>query len=284
MRWQRGRRSENIEDRRRMRAPGGAPAVGGCGLLIVILLGLFFGVDPVELLGTLSQVQQGAVVEDRQPSEEEDVVADFVSVVLADTEDTWGALFADAGAAYREPTLVLFSDAVQSACGFNSAATGPFYCPRDQQVYFDLSFLNQLQRFGAQGDFSVAYVIAHEVGHHVQHLLGTQQQVQSLQQRVGQSEANQLSVLLELQADCYAGVWAHHADAQRDLLDAADIEEGMSAATAVGDDRMQRMAGRRIQPENFTHGSSQQRVDWFLEGWQSGSVQACDTFEAAGLR
>ena len=284
MRWQSGRRSENIEDRRRLRTPGGAPAVGGCGLLAIILIGLFLGVDPSQLLDTLGAGQAGSTVQQGQPSPEEEVVADFVSVVLAETEDTWGQLFAQAGETYAEPKLVLFSDAVQSACGFNTAATGPFYCPLDQKVYFDLSFLNQLQRFGAQGDFSVAYVIAHEVGHHVQYLLGTQREVQGLQQRVSQKEANQLSVLLELQADCYAGVWANHADARSDLLDSADIEEGISAASSVGDDRMQQMAGRRIQPDAFTHGSSQQRVDWFLKGWKQGSVQACDTFAAAGLR
>jgi predicted metalloprotease len=263
---------------------GGAPAVGGCGMLLVILIALAFGVDPSALIQSLGDVQSSTSVEQGAAPPEEDAAAQFVSVVLADTEDTWGALFAGAGQRYVEPTLVLFTDAVRSGCGLNSSSTGPFYCPEDQDVYLDLGFLNQLRRMGIQGEFSVAYVIAHEVGHHVQHLLGTQQEVQRLQRQVSQKQANQLSVLLELQADCYAGVWAHHADAQRDILDRADVEAGIQAAAAIGDDRMQQMGGQRVQPDAFTHGSSQQRAEWFHKGWDQGSVQACDTFADAGLR
>jgi hypothetical protein len=207
-----------------------------------------------------------------------DEAADFVSVILADTEDTWGAVFASAGRSYQPPKLMLYTDMVESACGLNSAATGPFYCPGDQKVYLDLSFLGELQRLGVSGDFAVAYVIAHEIGHHVQNLIGTAQQVRQLQGRVSQADANALSVLMELQADCLAGVWAHHAQAQRNLLEEGDIEEGLNAAAAIGDDRLLRMAGRRVSPDAFTHGSSQQRVQWFRTGLQTGKFDACNTF------
>jgi hypothetical protein len=208
----------------------------------------------------------------------------MTSVVLADTEDTWNALLPQYGVQYVEPTLVLFSDAVQSGCGAAQSEMGPFYCPRDQRVYIDMSFYHDLsQRFGAPGDFAQAYVIAHEVGHHVQNLLGTAEKVQAAQQRAGQADANALSVRMELQADCYAGVWAHHASRSRQLLEAGDVEEGLNAASAIGDDRLQRMSQGRVVPDAFTHGSSEQRVRWFRQGLQAGTLEACDTFAARQL-
>jgi hypothetical protein len=207
----------------------------------------------------------------------------LVSVVLADTEDTWHALFGKVGRSYREPTLVLFSGAVESACGSAEAAMGPFYCPGDQKVYLDLTFFDELHdRFGAPGDFAQAYVIAHEVGHHVQNLLGIAKQVQAARQQAGEREANALSVMMELQADCFAGVWGYHADKSRGLLEAGDIEEGLNAAAAIGDDRLQRQARGYVVPESFTHGSSAQRVRWFRQGLSSGDPNSCNTFAAAG--
>jgi hypothetical protein len=203
-------------------------------------------------------------------------------VVLADTEDVWNALLGQLGGTYREPRLVLFSGAVQSGCGFAESIMGPFYCPPDERVFIDMSFFDDLgQRMGAQGDFAQAYVVAHEIGHHVQNLLGASGRVQELRQRVGQAEANQLSVRLELQADCYAGVWAHHAERMRGILEAGDIEEALGAASAVGDDRLQRQAQGQVVPDSFTHGSSEQRMRWFRAGLDSGSLAACDTFAAA---
>ena len=276
MRWKTGRRSANVEDRRGTRAPMGRGAkIGGGGAILALILFLLTG-DPSSILQQLTQGQTAQAP--TQANAGQDEAADFVSVVLADTEDTWRMLFSEAGARYVEPTLVLFTDAVQSACGYNTAATGPFYCPGDQNVYLDLGFLRELQRFGANGDFAVAYVIAHEVGHHIQHLVGTEQQVRGMQRRVDQRQANQLSVKMELQADCYAGVWAHHGHKQRNILQEGDVEEGLNAAAAVGDDRLQRMAGQRIQPEAFTHGSSQERAAWFRRGLETGDYNQCDTF------
>lgn len=206
--------------------------------------------------------------------------ADFVSVILADTEDAWGQLFQAEGARYQPPTLVLYNDAVRSACGLGSSAVGPFYCPGDQQVYLDLSFLDDLRRLGAPGDFAFAYVIAHEVGHHVQNLLGTSAQVQQMRSRVDQVSGNRLSVMLELQADCFAGVWAHHAHQHRQMLEPGDLEEGLQAAAAVGDDRLQRRAGQAVSPDAFTHGSSEQRSFWFRQGFASGDLNRCDTFNS----
>jgi hypothetical protein len=204
--------------------------------------------------------------------------------VLGDTEDTWSALLGANGSNYRAPTLVLFDDAVQSACGFNSAAVGPFYCPADMKVYIDLAFYRDLrERFGAPGDFAQAYVIAHEVGHHVQNLLGTSEQVQLMRGRVNAAEANALSVRLELQADCYAGIWGHYAETQRDLLETGDVEEALRAAAAIGDDRLQRQSGGRVSPESFTHGTSEQRMRWFETGLRTGSIDRCDTFSASNL-
>jgi hypothetical protein len=244
---------------------------------------MLLGGDPVQVLEGLEQAQipmGGDVEQYGTPSPEENEQAEFVSVVLADTEDTWGALFARGGRQYQPPRLVLFSGAVDSSCGFASAAVGPFYCPADRKVYVDLGFFRELdERFGAPGDFARAYVVAHEVGHHVQNLLGVMDQVQQMSGRLGEVERNQLSVLQELQADCLAGVWGHHAERERDLLESGDVEEGLAAASAIGDDTLQRQAGGRVQPESWTHGSSAQRVQWFRRGFESGRVEDCDTFK-----
>lgn len=286
MRWRTGRRSTNIEDRRGSRRSPRGIKLGG-GTIILILIGsLLFNQNPLELLGYL----EGGTMMAETPAErklispEEDAAADFVAVILADTEDTWSQIFAASNLRYQPPKLVLYSDMVHSACGMNTAATGPFYCPGDRKVYFDLSFINELQRFGAHGDFSVAYVIAHEVAHHVQNLEGTSDRIRQLQMRLNQKDANTLSVLMELQADCYAGVWAHHAHQQRNILEQGDIEEGLNAAASVGDDRMLRMAGRSVNPDAFTHGSSVQRAEWFQKGLETGSVNSCDTFSQANLK
>ena len=205
----------------------------------------------------------------------------FVSVVLADTEDTWNPLFRQMGRNYREPKLVLFENAVESACGYTSSAVGPFYCPPDQKVYLDFSFFRDLKnKLGAPGDFAQAYVIAHEVGHHVQNLMGTSTRVRNLQNRVGQVQANQLSVRLELQADCFAGIWAHHAQRQRQIIEQGDVEEAINAAASIGDDKLQKQSRGYVVPESFTHGSSAQRVKWFKTGIQTGNVEACNTFES----
>ena len=256
----------------------------GCGgLLVVILLSMLFGIDPQQLISVVEQTQPGLAGEPpggAGPSAgpPQDELGEFASVVLADTEDTWNALFSRMGRSYREPTLVLFSGAVQSACGFNSAAVGPFYCPLDSQLYIDLQFFDTLsRRFGAPGDFAQAYVIAHEVGHHVQNVLGISEQVRNAQRRSSRAEANALSVRLELQADCLAGVWGHHANRQR-LLEPGDVEEGLNAAAAIGDDQMQRRSTGYVQPESWTHGSSQDRVTWLRRGLQSGDPNNCETF------
>jgi len=284
MRWQRGRRSENIEDRRGMRVGrGGGVAIGGGTILLIALVTMLLGGDPIQVLEGLEQAQlpmDGDVEQYGAPSPEENEQADFVSVVLADTEDTWGALFARGGRQYQPPRLVLFSGAVDSSCGFASAAVGPFYCPADRKVYIDLGFFRELdERFGAPGDFARAYVVAHEIGHHVQNLLGVMDQVQQMSARLGEADRNRLSVLQELQADCLAGVWGHHAERERDLLESGDVEEGLAAASAIGDDTLQRQTGGRVQPESWTHGSSAQRVQWFRRGLESGRVEDCDTFK-----
>ena len=277
MRWGDGRRSTNVEDRRGMRMSPGI-AGGGLGALVIVILALVFGVDPRMLTQMLPQEsavpEQGAAV-----SGEQDPLAQFVSVVLADTEDTWNELFRRGGAQYVEPTLVLFSGAVQSACGFAQAAVGPFYCPADQKVYIDLSFYQDLRsRFQAPGDFAQAYVIAHEIGHHVQNLLGIAGKVRERQQRVPEQQANALSVRMELQADCLAGIWAHHADRTRQILEEGDVEEALNAASQIGDDRMQMRSSGYVAPESFTHGSGEQRVRWFRAGLESGELNRCDTF------
>lgn len=246
------------------------------------MIALAMGADFQTVLGLLQgsgALSPSSSSASSEPSPEEDRLVEFVSVVLADTEETWGRLFEAERQSYAEPTLVVFRDAVQSACGQQSSAVGPFYCPGDQQVYLDLGFFNALSsQLGAPGDFAQAYVIAHEVGHHVQHLLGTSTRVHQLRQRASEAEANALSVRLELQADCYAGIWAHFADRQRGFLEPGDIEEGLRAASSIGDDTLQRNAGRNVAPDSFTHGTSEQRVRWFTKGYEAGTLEACDTF------
>ena len=282
MRWQTRRRSSNIEDRRGMRA-GPTLAGGGLGTLLLVLAALYFGIDPTVLLQ--SQGGRGVAVEQgAPPSAAEQEMAQFVAVVLADTEDTWHALFQQSGRRYEEPRLVLFSGAVQSACGFAQAAMGPFYCPADRKVYIDLSFYRDLrERHNAPGDFAQAYVIAHEVGHHVQNLLGLSARVQQARERLSPVEGNRLSVQLELQADCLAGIWAHHADRTRQLVETGDIEEALNAASQIGDDRLQRQSRGTVTPDAFTHGSSAQRMRWFRTGYEAGRLQKCDTFAAERL-
>jgi predicted metalloprotease len=281
MRWRTGRRSSNVEDRRGRRVAGGAVFKGGVGTIVLTLaLAYFLGIDPQVLLQLQQGSGQAVIVEDYQPTPQEAQLADFVSVVLADTEDTWQEIFEQYGQRYEEPVLVLFSGAVKSACGMASAAMGPFYCPADRKVYIDLAFFEDLhQRHGAPGDFAQAYVIAHEVGHHVQNLLGISAQVRSAQQGLGKAAANALSVKQELQADCLAGLWGHHADRSRDVLEQGDIEEALNAATAIGDDRLQKQAQGYVVPESFTHGSSRQRVEWFKRGIESGDFERCNTFD-----
>jgi predicted metalloprotease len=279
MRWIGGRESDNIEDRRGI--PMGRGVVGGgLGTLAVILIAMFFGVDPSTLLDTGDSgapTEQSALV---QESPADANLRKFVSVVLAETEDTWSASFAKMGRTYQKPVLVLFTGGVQSACGFAQTASGPFYCPADSKVYLDLDFLRELStRFGAPGDFARAYVIAHEVGHHVQNLLG-------LMGRDGSAlsqGANGQSVRTELQADCLAGAWARNTDLEQHILEQGDIESAMAAAAAVGDDRLQRQARGTVVPDSFTHGTSTQRVRWFKRGFEGGTVESCDTFSAERL-
>jgi predicted metalloprotease len=282
MRWRTGRRSRNIEDRRGIRLSGKAKG-GGLGLLILALVGLYFGIDPSVILQQGANVSGPAVEQSRYvPTAAENELADFVSVVLADTEDTWDALFRTAGGNYAPPKLVLFTGAVESACGFAQAAMGPFYCPADRQVYIDLGFYQDLKnKLGAPGDFAQAYVIAHEVGHHVQNLVGISDKVHRMQGQVPQSQYNQLSVRLELQADCFAGLWAYHANRARDIIEEGDIDEALNAASMIGDDRLQKQSRGYVTPDSFTHGSSAQRVRWFRKGLQSGKLEACETFAAA---
>jgi predicted metalloprotease len=287
MRWRDGRESDNVEDRRGMSIPRGAKIGGlsGLGLVAVVLIGMFLGIDPTVLLQGGPEIQTPSVSVQRssRPGVNDDQ-RKFVAVVLAETEDVWQEAFQKRGRTYQAPTLVLFSRAVESACGMAGSAVGPFYCPSDHKVYLDLSFFEELRtRFGASGDFAQAYVIAHEVGHHVQTLLGITQKVNELQARVSPSERNKLSVRVELQADCFAGVWAHQADQSRQILEAGDIEEGLNAASAIGDDRIQRRTQGYVVPDAFTHGSSTQRVRWFRLGFESGNLQSCDTFNADRL-
>jgi uncharacterized protein len=280
MRWQIGRRSTNVEDRRGM-GGGAARAVGGggIGVLLLALLASFLGIDPSVVIEGMAPADQGYDTAPAELSPEEEQLGEFVSVVLADTEDTWNTIFQELGADYQEPKLVLFSGVVQSACGTAQSAMGPFYCPLDQKVYIDLSFYRDLkQRHQAPGDFAQAYVIAHEVGHHVQNQLGISDQVQEMQQRVSKTQANQLSVRLELQADCFAGIWARQAHEARQILEEGDVEEALNAAASIGDDRLQSQAQGYVVPESFTHGSSQQRVQWFTKGIETGDLKACDTF------
>jgi predicted metalloprotease len=279
MRWQGMRRSSNVEDRRGF-GGGGKIALGGGGTIIVLLIAMLFGVNPMQLLNGM----QGGPATPQAVDPAEQPLAEFSSVVLAQTEDVWNAHFQRMGQTYQPPRLVLFQDMVESACGSASAAVGPFYCPADRQVYLDLAFFEAMhQRLGAPGDFAQAYVIAHEVGHHVQNLLGVSQQVQSMRGRLSEREYNQLSVRLELQADFYAGVWAHDVAQIRDVIEPGDIEEALGAASAVGDDRLQKRSQGTVVPDAFTHGSSEQRVRWFKRGFETGDPSQGDTFNTDAL-
>ena len=310
MRWQGGRESENVEDRRGQGGSGGGFGGGGFGggfggrgggirigrgglgiggAIVLLVVSMVLGVDPTVLLGGGDPADQSAgrtQIGDAAPrSQADDELKRFVSVVLADTEDTWQGLFQQMGRQYQDPTLVLFTGTVSSGCGRAQAAIGPFYCPMDRKLYIDLGFYRELRdRFQAPGDFAQAYVIAHEVGHHVQNLLGISDKVQAAQQRAGdQAEANALSVRLELQADCFAGIWGNHANRDRRMLEPGDVEEALTAASAIGDDRLQRQARGTVSPDSFTHGSSAQRVRWFRTGLESGRLESCDTFGADRL-
>jgi predicted metalloprotease len=285
MRWENERRSENVEDQRGTSFGGIGLASGGIGTVVIVIVALLLGVDPRALLQQTTQsTAPTPSTHPVQSTPEEDKLKDFVSAVLGSTEDTWSDIFKQAGRTYNDPKLVLFRGAVQSACGFSQAAVGPFYCPGDQKVYIDLGFYEELRtRFHAPGDFAEAYVIAHEVGHHVQNLLGISEKVVQAQERGSREQANALSVRVELQADCLAGVWANHANEAKHILEQGDIESGLNAASAIGDDRLQMQSRGYVSPESFTHGSSAQRVRWFKQGLENGSVKQCDTFRTAQL-
>ncbi len=295
MKWEGNRESDNVEDRRDEGGGGGGgfPVFGGRGIgigtiVIALIGGWVFGINPLTLLGMLSgggapaQVQTQQAPAHRPPAD--DTMARFVSTVLADTEDVWADVFRQNGTTYQNPRLVLFRDRTPTACGTGQAAMGPFYCPADRKVYIDLGFYETLRnRLGAPGDFAQAYVIAHEVGHHVQNLLGISSRVDQMRGRVSQVEYNHLSVRLELQADCFAGVWAHNAQNARQILEQGDVEEAMNAAAKIGDDALQRASGGAVVPDSFTHGTSAQRQRWFRTGLDSGSIKACDTFSSRSL-
>lgn len=286
MRWQDLRRSSNVEERGRF---GGGVAGGGIGVLGLVgllLLGYVFGIDPMVLLQEMSDSgYSDSGAPDRPRTPEEAQLRDFTAAVLGSTEDTWRDIFAREGRTYQDPHLVIYSGAVQSACGFAQAAMGPFYCAPDRRVYIDLSFFDELRRrFHAPGEFAQAYVIAHEIGHHVQTLRGIMDRAHAAMQRAGsRAQANDVSVRLELQADCFAGMWAHHADQAKPLLEQGDVEAALNAASAVGDDRLQRETQGRVTPDSFTHGSSAERVHWFRQGLEIGTFPACDTFRTADL-
>ena len=286
MQWQGGRRSGNIEDRRGMRLGPGLVG-GGLGSIVLLLIALYFGVDPSVLINSNTDTTVDASRPANSPADEQ--TKDFVATILGYTEDTWSDLFQRSGQTYRDPTLVLFTGAVQSACGFGQAAMGPFYCPSDQKVYLDASFFQELRdRFRAPGDFAEAYVIAHEVGHHVQNLLGTTQQANRLMRQGNEARANQVSVRMELQADCYAGVWANNTERleqskARQFLENGDVDEALRAASMIGDDRLQMESRGYVVPESFTHGTAEQRARWFKKGLQSGSPSACNTFQSPTL-
>lgn len=288
MRLEDQRASQNVEDRRGMRARGGVGGGLGLGTIVIVLvISWITGTNPLtlfQLAGGLSGGGGSAPAEQGRAGTPDDPQGQFVARVLGSTEDAWTRVFRESGEQYRPPTLVLFDEAVQSACGTNSAAVGPFYCPADEKLYIDLTFFRQLdEQFGAPGDFAQAYVVAHEVGHHLQTLLGVSERVSAARQRVSEVEANRLSVLQELQADCFAGVWANHAN-DRNLLQAGDVEEGLRAAAAIGDDVLQKRAQGRVAPESWTHGSSEQRATWLRRGMTEGTIDACDTFGQGSRR
>jgi len=287
MRWKGRRQSDNVEDVRRSGGRKAAAAGGGLGIVVLLLLVYFLGGEPEQVMQVLES-RQGSLRESSTPSREltpeEREAGEFAAVILADTEDVWNALFQEMGMSYREPRLVLFSEWTRSACGSASASTGPFYCPADEKVYIDLAFFEEMQRrLGAPGDFAEAYVIAHEVGHHVQNQLGILEAMERARRELSPEEYNRLTVRLELQADFYAGVWAHHAQRMKDILEEGDIEEGMNAASAVGDDRIQMQSQGYVVPDSFTHGTSEQRLRWFLKGLKTGDVSQGDTFRARSL-
>jgi len=282
MLWKGRRESDNVEDRRGV-SGGGLAIGGGLGTVVIVVIALLLGADPRELFDQTGGGTSPATNSARAPSPGEEELKHFVSVVLADTEEVWTEVFKQSGRQYRDPKMILFTDQVQSACGRASSATGPFYCPGDQKVYIDLSFYSELRdRMGAPGDFAQAYVIAHEIGHHVQQLLGISDKMREAESRASRSQANELSVRLELQADFLAGVWANHAQ-NKGLLQRGDIEEALGAASAVGDDRLQRQAQGRVVPDSFTHGTSEQRVRWFRKGFDTGDIRQGDTFNARSL-
>lgn len=283
MRLDNERESDNVEDRRGGGLPIGGKGIG-IGTIALALVAMYFGVDPAVVLNMGQGSSQQAPVESKAIPKD-DPMAIFVAKVLGSTEDTWGKIFADAGEQYPAPKLVLFSGQTPTACGTGQAAMGPFYCPGDSKVYIDLQFYHELKtRFNAPGDFAQAYVIAHEVGHHIQHLMGTSDKVQQARQSArNEAEANQYSVRLELQADCYAGVWAHHADGKNRILEAGDVEEAMTAAAVIGDDALQKQSQGYAVPDSFTHGTSQQRMHWFNQGLTDGDVNKCDTFNVASI-
>jgi predicted metalloprotease len=285
MRWKGREQSGNVEDRRGI-GGGGLALGGGIGTVVLVAAFLLLGGDPSQLFQMLGQTQMSTQGPGQagQTAGVDDDGREFVGVVLKDTEDVWNALFAQQGRTYEPAQAVLFSGGVQSGCGLAGAESGPFYCPADSKVYLDLSFFDELSgRFGAPGDFAQAYVIAHEVGHHVQHLLGVSARVEQLRGRLSERDANELSVRVELQADFYAGVWAHHAQRMKDILEAGDVEEALGAASAIGDDRLQRRATGTVTPDSFTHGSSEQRVRWFRKGFETGDLSQGDTFSAERL-
>lgn len=285
MQWRGRRESGNVEDMRGGGFGGRGIALGGIGTVIVVVIGLLLGQNPLDLLQAVNQGQPQQ--EQTQPvasSAEEDEAVQFVKVVLADNEDVWHKLFEEQGMQYREPKLVLFRDAVESGCGQASSAVGPFYCPADEKMYIDLSFYDELKnRFSAPGDFAMAYVIAHENGHHIQNLLGISDKVHQMRERLSEEEYNKLSVRLELQADFFAGVWAHHAQQMKNVLEQGDIEEALNAANAIGDDKLQKEAQGYVVPDAFTHGTSAQRMRWFKKGFDTGDIKQGDTFKAEVL-
>lgn len=285
MKWENRRQSDNVEDRRSSGGPRRVAMSGGLGMLLIVVVVALLGGDPMALLEQLDTSGGAGYEQTGAPtSAEEDELAAFVGVVLADTEDVWTELMREQGQVYQEPKLVLFSGQVQSACGFGSAASGPFYCPGDRNVYIDLVFYKELkQRFGAPGDFAQAYVIAHEVGHHVQNLLGISDKVDAMRGRLSETDMNKLSVRLELQADFFAGVWAHHAQRMKGILEEGDIEEALKAAQVIGDDTIQKRSQGHVVPDSFTHGTSEQRMRWFLKGFQTGDLSQGDTFSAKTL-
>jgi uncharacterized protein len=293
MRWKQGRRSSNVEDRRGQRGGGGGIKVGG-GLGLLLILGVaLLGGDPMQFIGAILGGGSGGGAglpgpsQVTQPTAEEEELADFTTRVLGMTEDVWQEVFSEGGQAYRPPVLVMFTDATQSACGLGASATGPFYCPPDERIYIDLGFFGDLARMAGidsnEFDFAGAYVIAHEVGHHVQTLLGISEEVRARRQRLSSAEGNQLSVRQELQADCFAGVWANRAHQMHGILEPGDVEEALQGASAVGDDRLQRGGRGEIVPETFTHGTSEQRMRWFMTGFETGDPQQCDTFGTPSL-